>query len=202
MKKLLCGLLFLTSSSGLASYSTQTCNIDFNENQLNTMTRAYHTGKADGLGYTLAAIAWRETLAGENVVNYRGQLKNAAMGAFQNKIETVGSRENCTTHKCYANIGVMLITDQEYAANMALIEIKDWLRYHKGNKSKSLSSYNSGFKHNKFSINYAKDVIEKEKYIKSCVNFQDRPIVNNTSSRIVLKHKNVLDKLAGVNSYD
>ncbi len=95
MKKLILPLLLSLSAS---AYSTD-CDIEFNKQQLDTMRVAYYVGEPDGLGYTLAAISWRETLAGEGLVNHSTNLKNVSAGAFQNKLETVGSREKCQTHK-------------------------------------------------------------------------------------------------------
>lgn len=161
------------------------------------MAVAYHTGKQDKLGYVLAAISWRETDAGENLVNYSKKLKDVNAGAFQNKLSTVGIRENCTTQQCYRNIAIKLMIDREYAASSSLIEMKYWLAYYKNNMSKALASYNSGFRIYPVSKRYAVDVMNKASYLRQCHNFREMSVVYKTPSDVLVKNQKFLDIFSG-----
>lgn len=195
LKAMALSVTFTIASGNVhASQNTSQCVYDFSEQQLNTLATAYHIGKTQDLGYTLAAISWRESRAGEDVVSMRYGLKAANMGAFQNKVKTVGDREGCKNRKCYANVAVKLLTDQEYAAQAALDEMQFWLTYHKQNVRKSLSSYNAGFARNSASNAYAADVVKKAKYLQKCVSFKGHSI-SEVDPQVIAMNKRTIEKL-------
>ncbi|WPJ72186.1 hypothetical protein DEEACLCL_00169 [Salmonella phage CRW-SP2] len=185
----------IASGNVYASQSTTQCDYDFSPQQLSTMATAYHIGKSQDLGYTLAAISWRESRAGEDVVSMKYGLKAANMGAFQNKVQSVGDREGCQNRKCYANVAIKLVIDQEYAARAALEEMNFWLGYHNQNVRKSLSSYNAGFARNPASNSYAADVVNKAKYLKRCVSFKGMPVSGDVDPVVIAMNKRTLEKL-------
>lgn len=185
----------IASGNVHASQSTPQCDYDFSSQQLSTMSTAYHVGKTSDLGYTLAAISWRESRAGEDVVSMRYGLKAANMGAFQNKVKSVGDREGCKNRKCYANVAIKLVIDQEYAARAALDEMNFWLTYHNQNVRKSLSSYNAGFARNPASNSYATDVVKKAKYLQRCVSFRGMPTSAEVDPTVIAMNKRTLEKL-------
>lgn len=196
LKAMALSVTFIIASGSVhASQNTTQCVYDFTEQQLNTLATAYHVGKQNDLGYTLAAISWRESRAGEDVVSMRQGLKAANLGAFQNKVKTVGDRQGCKSQKCYANVGVKLITDQKYAANAALDEMVFWLTYHKQNVRKSLSSYNAGFARNQASASYAADVVKKAKYLQRCVSFQGMAATSKVDPNVLAMNKRTIEKL-------
>lgn len=184
----------LASGTATASLSTQ-CNIEFTDHQLATMGRAWTTGSKADLGYTLAAITWKESRAGEDVVRYKGSLKNANLGAWQNKVESVAKREGCKTKKCYADVAYRLITDQKYASEHALKEMNFWMSTHKNNVRSALASYNSGYSHNSRSKSYAQSVLAKTKYLKKCVSFDGRPVANKPDPSVLASNQRTLSKL-------
>lgn len=185
----------IASGSVHASQSTSQCDYDFSEQQLSTMATAYHVGKSQSLGYTLAAISWRESRAGEDVVSMRSGIKAANMGAFQNKVQSVGDREGCKNRKCYANVAVKLLIDQEYAANAALDEMNFWMNQHNQNVRKSLSSYNAGHARNSKSNSYAADVVKKAKYLQRCVSFKGIPSSSKVDPQVIAMNKRTIEKL-------
>lgn len=188
-----------TIASGNANASPSSkCDLEFTPQQLSTMATAYHIGKNDNLGYTLAAISWRESRAGEDVVSMRYGLKDANMGAFQNKVQSVGDREGCANRKCYANVAIKLVIDQEYAAKAALEEMNFWLNYHNQNVRKSLSSYNAGFNRNPASNSYAADVVGKAKYLQRCVSFRGMEIPTNVDPTVIAANRHTIEKLKRV----
>lgn len=184
----------LASGSVNASQNTTKCDYSFSETQLATMATAYHVGKTHSLGYTLAAISWRESRAGEDVVSMRNGVKSANMGAFQNRVQSVGDREGCKNRKCYANVAIKLVIDQGYAAQAALDEMQFWLNYHNQNVRKSLSSYNAGFTRSNRSNAYAADVVSKSVYLKKCVSFKGMAI-SDVDPTVIVMNKRTLEKL-------
>jgi len=63
--------------------------------QETVMKKAYHLGEPFNYGYTLAAIAWKESACGVYMIN----LQDPAAGVFHNNINTVMARHK----KEYAN---------------------------------------------------------------------------------------------------
>lgn len=195
LKAMVLSVTFTIASGNVhASQNASQCKYDFSEQQLDTMATAYHIGKAKDLGYTLAAISWRESRAGEDVVSMSNGLKAANLGAFQNRVQTVGDREGCRSRKCYANVGVKLIVDQEYAARAALDEMDFWLAYHNKNVRKSLSSYNAGFARSSKSNSYAADVVKKAKYLQRCVSLSGRDM-SPVAPVVIAMNKHTIEKL-------
>lgn len=189
-------LMVFTLASGAATASmSASCNVEFTDHQLATMSRAWNTGAGDNLGYTLAAISWKESRAGEDVVRYRGSLKNANLGAFQNRVQSAGAREGCKTKKCYADVAYRLITDQKFASEHALKEMNFWMSTHNNNIRSALASYNSGYAHNSRSRSYAQSVIVKTKYLKKCVSFNGRPVANKPDPSVLASNQRTLSKL-------
>lgn len=184
----------LASGTATASLSAQ-CNIEFTDHQLATMSRAWNTGIKSDLGYTLAAISWKESRAGEDVVRYNGSLKNANLGAFQNKVLSAGKREGCKSRKCYADVAYKLITDQKFASEHALREMNFWMGVHNNNVRGALASYNSGHSHNSRSRSYAQSVLSKTKYLKKCVSFNGRPVANRPDPSVLVSNQRTLTKL-------
>ncbi len=179
----------------LATGVNASCDIAFSESQLDVMTRAYATGKPSDLGWTLAAISWRESRAGQDVVRMGNSLKWANLGSFQNQVKSTGDRAGCKSRKCYADVAYRLMTDQKYASNAALNEVNYWMDRHKSNLRKALASYNSGAAHNSRSRNYAADVTKKTKYLQKCVSFAGRPLVNKTDPSILADNTRTLKRL-------
>lgn len=196
LKAMALSVTFTIASGNVhASQSTSKCDYEFTDQQLSTMATAYHIGKSQDLGYTLAAISWRESRAGEDVVSMKYGLKAANMGAFQNKVQSVGDREGCQNRKCYANVAIKLIIDQEYAARAALDEMNFWMTIHKQNVRKSLSSYNAGYSRNGKSNSYAADVVGKAKYLQRCVSFKGMSVSGDVDPGVIAMNRHTLEKL-------
>lgn len=179
----------------LATGVNASCDVSFTESQLDVMTRAYVTGQPESLGYTLAAISWRESKAGKDIVRMGNSLKWANLGAFQNQVKSTGDRAGCKTQKCYADVAYKLVTDQRYASHAALNEMRYWLDRHNSNMRKALASYNSGSAHNSKSRSYAVDVSKKTKYLQKCVSFAGRPVINKTDPSVLADNTRTLKRL-------
>jgi len=142
---------------------------EFSESQKNIILQAYLAGHAEGFGYTLAAIAWHESCAGE----YRVNFQDPSAGIFHAYIPSVFKRhpelkDNGFTHNM---IGHRLVTDDDFSTRIALEELRFWNKIHSGNWKNIVKSYNRGFswqsekKANESAEDYYASVSEKAKTI-------------------------------------
>lgn len=147
--------------------------LNFNQSQKQVLYNSYEIGNeltleyygSEDLGYLMAAIAWQETKAGVRVQN--SNPSHHAYGVFQNYLPTIRTRAN------RLNLGLSdtelknLVMDDMYAsASFAIMELRDWDKYHKGKLDRILSSYFAGFKW-KSSKWYYNAVMKKLNWLKS-----------------------------------
>ncbi len=116
---------------------------DFSESQKNVILQAYLAGLRYGFGFTLAAIAWQESCAGE----YRVNFQDPSAGLFHAYIPSVFKRhpelkENGFTHNM---VGHRLVTDDDFAVQIAIEELLFWNKVHEGNWKNIVKSYNRGY---------------------------------------------------------
>jgi hypothetical protein len=113
-----------------------------NNQQKETLYKAYKYGETDGIGYSLAAIGWQESQAGKYLVN----LSDPSFGVFAITIKTASKVEGIDEESFEANLlAQKLIFDFNYGMKMAKREILYWLNYHKEDWSRTWASYNAGF---------------------------------------------------------
>jgi len=129
-----------------------------------TLMKAYAYGAPYDLGYTLAAIAWQESQAGTVPVN----VNDPSFGPFHNKMDTVMRRVLLKDTEYNRNlIATRLLNDFEFAASMAVAELRYWDRVHHGKWRRMVRSYNAGYNHSSKSADaYVGHIIEKVKAIK------------------------------------
>ena len=139
-----------------------------NKSQRKVISKSFEYGQPHDLGYTLAAIAWHETGAGKVLVNTRTH----SYGVYQINLKTALSREKMANEGFNRNmIASKLVSDIEFAAKHALMEIRDWRKIRgKDNLTAVLASYNGGWAGPKIteSQRYAEAVKAKIKTLKAC----------------------------------
>jgi len=96
------------------------------------------------LGYHLAAIAWIESRACENVG--KGKKNHHAYGCWQ---VTYSSAKNRLDKQYPKKAVVAKLETLRGGSEFAIYELQYWLNYHKGDVKKALASYNAGFKYRK-----------------------------------------------------
>lgn len=96
------------------------------------------------LGYHLAAIAWIESRACENVG--KGKKNHHAYGCFQVTARSASARMDKSYSK---RVVINKLETLRGGSKFALHELEYWLDYHKGDLKKALASYNAGFKYSK-----------------------------------------------------
>lgn len=115
----------------------------FSESQKQVLLRSYLAGEQDGFGLTLAAIAWQESCAGVYKMNFQ----DPSAGNFHAYIPGVINRYPQLKQNGFTQnmVGAMLVENDTFAEQIAIIELKYWQKEHKGNWKNIIKSYNKGY---------------------------------------------------------
>lgn len=138
------GLILLSCQPALAN----TCTTEQKKTlrqlsplQWSTLYQAYDTGAPEDLGYTMMAMAFKESTAGEYVVN----LKSHDFGVMQISLKTAAKRRNATTYWQKMKLVEELITDPQTSMDLALEELLFWRDKAKLSWRNMVSAYNNGY---------------------------------------------------------
>lgn len=172
MRLLSCFLIFFAF---LYATPTNKCvSIEqFSHEQKEIIAYAYNYGKKYDLGYTLAAIAWHESCAGE----YRMNFADPSAGIYHALIPGVIRRYRMLSDNGFNRnvIGELLIRDDEFASKVAIDELMYWDKTRNGNWKDMIKSYNKGFswekntQSNKSAENYYKAIKTKKEILESYI---------------------------------
>lgn len=169
----LCGLLILPANT-----NDPCTNIEkFDKDQIQTIRYAYHYGKKHDLGYTMAAIAWKESCAGLYRINFDDPSAGIYHAYLPNVIKRHYKKRNTSFRRNV--VAERLIRDPEFASQIALDELLYWKRIRKGNWKDMIKSYNKGFSwdknrlKNKTAEDYYKDISNKVQILQEY--FQKNP---------------------------
>jgi hypothetical protein len=136
-----------------------------NQKQAENLLYIVELGKPYDLGYTLAAIAWKESDLCEHPMNLSDG-KFGSFGCFHNLLESVAARHNVKLNGYNASrLAEQLVLNIDYSAVEALAELEFWLTKYKGNWRKAVASYNAGW-NIKAGEKYMLDIAKKVKQIK------------------------------------
>lgn len=115
----------------------------FSKSQIQTIHYAYHYGKKYDFGFTMAAIAWKESCAGL----YRINFDDPSAGIYHAHLPGVIKRHYKAKNTAFRRNAVAekLIGDIEFASKIALEELLYWKKIHKGHWKNIIKSYNKGF---------------------------------------------------------
>lgn len=137
---------------------------DFSKAQKNVILKAFKYGLKSGYGYTMAAIAWKESCAGEYKMNFA----DPSAGIYHAHIPGLLKKNNQKDTGFMRNmVGELLIRDDEYASQVALDELLYWHKVRNGNWKEIIKSYNKGFswekdsERDKMAQNYYEDVARR-----------------------------------------
>lgn len=138
---------------------------NFSNFQKEVLLKSYLAGEKDGFGYTLAAIAWKESCAGVYKMNFQ----DPSAGNYHAYIPGVINRYPQLKQNGFTQnlVGAMLVEDDNFAAEIAISELKYWQKTHNGDWKKIIKSYNKGYsweKNTQADIqaeNYYRDVAQK-----------------------------------------
>ena len=150
---------------------------DFSLNQQETIFWAYETGKLYDYGYTLAAIAWKESLGGAVDINLFDRPWGSC-GIFHNNLKTVvefikQDRKKFIINKFNLNrLCSKLQHDPEYSLIEAIKVLNDAKKKYGKNWIKIWAHYNGGWKNPNY--DYAKDIYYRIQAFKFILNYERR----------------------------
>lgn len=152
------------SSSELKKYCSA---YKFNNNQKKVLNISYALGKRHGLGFSLAAIAWRESSAGEYLMN----LNDPSFGVYHILLKTAKKRTGIKGLKSN-KLAYALTTNIRLSASFAIKELNFWKKTLKGSNRNWInvwSAYNGGFNYKKkIPQSYGKDIKKKVDWLATC----------------------------------
>ena len=158
---------------------------DFNRNQKQVILKAFKYGAKSGFGYTMAAIAWKESCAGE----YRVNFADPSAGIYHAHIPGLLKKHKQKDTNFMRNmVGELLMRDDDFASATALEELNYWHRVRKGNWYEVIKSYNKGFswekdkERDKIAQEYAKDVQKRVKILQTYI-----PKVSSSTAKLAKK---------------
>lgn len=129
--------------------------------QKEVIRTSFAHGKPFNLGYSLASIAWQESMGGRYLIN----IFDPSYGIYHIKINNALAFEKAKNLSKFEKniIASMLLKDHKYASAVCLSILRFWMNYHKGSWSKAISSYNGGMKGNRY---YLKKIKKKVRFLK------------------------------------
>lgn len=152
------------------------CKTQFSQEQIETLQRAFDYGQERGWGWSLAAIAWRESSAGQNLIRFDPPYEfwSASYGVFHVYLKTAMVHEGCTLARCASKIANKLMTDFDYSAEQAIEVLEYWKRV-KGDHNYHYiwKGYNDGYENTLRGVKYANDIAKKVLYLKECVRLEN-----------------------------
>lgn len=156
MQRIFCAMLYcyvihtslfysLLAKSNVAIRIDGTCTKlqNFTTEQKNILMYAYYYGRDYGFGYLMAAIAWKESCAGEYLLNF----SDPSAGIYHAHIPNVIKKYTNYKDTSFLRnvVGQMLISDPIFASSIALDNLRYWHKIHNGDLQKIIKSYNRGF---------------------------------------------------------
>lgn len=177
---------------------------EFNPKQKAIIIKALNYGLKNGYGYTMAAIAWKESCAGE----YRINLSDPSAGIYHAYIPGVIKKHNEEDNSFMRNmVAELLMRDDDYASKLALDELLYWHKVREGNWQKIIKSYNKGFswekdsQRNKMANDYYEDIKKRVQILQDYIPKissslakkakNDIALISLGRDSIVLTHKSV-----------
>ena len=183
-----CLCVFLGEMSALPLHKIEGKCVEpkkFNKNQKQVILKAFKYGAKSGFGYTMAAIAWKESCAGE----YRVIFADPSAGIYHAHIPGIIKKHKQKDSAFMRNmVGELLMRDDEFASQTALEELGYWHKVRRGNWYEVIKSYNKGFswekdrERDKMAQAYFEDVAKRVKELQTYI-----PKVSSSTARLAKK---------------
>ncbi|PAF51954.1 hypothetical protein [Helicobacter sp. 13S00477-4] len=165
---------------------------DFSEKQKKVILYAYNYGASKGLGYTMAAIAWKESCAGEYLVNFSDPSAGIYHAHIPGVIKKYGTYKDTSFIRNL--VGELLMRDNEFASKVALDNLLFWQKRRNGNYKDIIKSYNKGFsweknrRNNQLAEAYYQDIRLKVLKLRNYIPKYSK--IHNNALKIELEDKN------------
>lgn len=149
----------------------------FSNEEYKTMLQIMSYGIKDDLGYTLAAIAWKESMFGRWNLNLSDG-KKGSFGPFHILLEYSLKRNSVTTNWGESRLAEKHLYDLEFTTNEAISILKDFKSRENCNLRCAIASYNAGNNgHTKQAgQNYANEIFARISYLKKIIKLPDDPL--------------------------
>ncbi|RDU66498.1 hypothetical protein CQA53_03370 [Helicobacter didelphidarum] len=166
-------LCFAQNTNGIKIKGTCIALQDFTTEQQEILLYAYYYGKEYNFGYLMAAIAWKESCAGEYLINF----SDPSAGVYHAHIPSVIKKYTSYKDSPFIRnvVGQMLVTDIQLASSIALDNLRYWAKVHNNNMKNVVKSYNKGFawksssQTNRQAQNYYLDIERKIKQLETYI---------------------------------
>lgn len=169
--KTILAVVLLTLSGNIFA-SSSICK-GFTPEQQGLIFAAYYKGKEKDLGYTLAAIVWKESFVSNWVITVNTEGENDSYGITHIELKTAMWLLGETNRwKARAEIIPRLMMDNNFAMNLALKKLHS-LRRHPWRVQ--VQRYNGN------GTEYGKDIVKKVKQLMSCYSFEEELEYENQS---------------------
>lgn len=168
----------LSNNTSVVNYSRLDKEFkSFSNQEYKTMLQIMSYGIKDDLGYTLAAIAWKESMFGRWNLNLSDG-KKGSFGPFHILLEYSLRRNNVTNSWGESRLAEKHLYDLEFTTNEAISILKDFKSRENCNLRCAIASYNAGNKgHTKQAgQNYANEIFARISYLKKIIKLPDDPL--------------------------
>lgn len=158
-----------TSNASQKNKDSGYCNkYKFNANQKKVLKASYILGSEYGLGYSLAAIAWKESLAGEYLVN----VNDPSFGVHHILIGTAAKRAQVKGMDIN-KLAMSIMGDIKVSSSFAVQELLFWkseLDDEEKTWNNIWAAYNGGYRYaKKIPQEYSKDIKRKITWLSQCM---------------------------------
>lgn len=133
--------------------------------QLQTLLDAFHLGLDHGYGYTLSAIAWKESLAGKVKVNYA----DPSFGVFHVNLTYAARRDSVKTRFTKNILAQRLIDDMTFSARHAMQVLDDGKRVVETGRWRDIWAYYNGGQNWREVPHYSADIARRVRIIQQCL---------------------------------
>lgn len=159
-KIIMAGVSFLLATPAQANEPFSDCSLT--KEQESVVRFSYEFGKPVDLGYTMVAIAMRESHLGK----YRINLSDPSAGVYHTTIDKGVTKLGWADNGFNRNrVAQRMADDIYFAADIALDTLVWWMAHHNGDWSKAVSGYNGGHRGNP---SYVDAIVKNIHTIKRC----------------------------------
>lgn len=163
--KFFIALITITISSFSSAYTCK--DVDkLSTAQIDTLRWSYHYGEPHDMGYTLAAIVWKESNAGLWKINIRDPAAGIAQNHLKYSLTRLERKDTSFNRNVLAQ---QLVDNDNLSLHLAILELKYWYKRHKGNWKFVRSSYNEGNDWlSEKGLNYSEDIRKRLIVLRDC----------------------------------
>ena len=160
----ICVFWFILILNNKAQANTCEDIYDMSGQQRDTLVKSFIIGSEYDLGYSLAAIAWKESQAGKYLIN----ISDPSFGVHHILITSAMKRSGMKDTSFNRNRMASKLLEHNVSAKFAIQELIFWKNKYGEDWIKVWSSYNAGYNW-KNGLQYSHDILLKIKSIRKCL---------------------------------